>query len=280
MESYRPFLMMVGAAALIGCGGGEDPSFTIQFAAQVGAQPLRCDATFPGIGTSGSAMSLRDFKAYVHDVTLVRANGERHPIALEQDGRWQHGGVALLDFEDGTGTCDIGSSEVHTAVTGTAPEFEDYTGVEFKLGVPAELNHLNSATAEAPLNLMDMFWSWKDGYRFLRLDVRTTANPNFVFHLGSDGCEGTPGDGYTCASANHVNPTLTGFDPNSSRVVFDLAALFAETDLDHVVDMQTDFVSGCMMSDADPECAPLLSRLGLGTSPASVTGPDAFIRVE
>lgn len=272
--------MMAGAAALIGCGGGEDPTYTIQFAAQVRDQPILCDATYRGIGTTGSTVTLRDFKAYVHDVVLVRANGERHPLKLEEDGRWQRDTLALLDFEDGTGTCDTGSPESHSAVTGTAPAFDDYRGVEFKLGVPAELNHLNFATAAAPLNLSSMFWSWKGGYRFLRIDVRSTVNPDFLFHLGSSGCDGTPGDGFTCSSDNQAVFAFTDFDPGTHRIVFDLAALFAETDLDHAIDGQTDLVSGCMSNEGDPECPALMTRVGLGTTPASTEGPDAFVRIE
>jgi uncharacterized repeat protein (TIGR04052 family) len=270
---------MAGAAALVGCGGGEK-KYTINFAAQVRDQALVCDATYRDIGTAGSTLRLLDFKAYVRDVTLVRANGERHPLALDQDGTWQHDSLALLDFEDGSGTCDTGSPETHTAITGTAPEFDDYNGMEFKLGVPEEINHLDLATAEAPLNFPGMFWSWKGGYRFLRLDVRSASNPLFIFHLGASGCEGTPGDGYTCAADNQASFSFPDFDPDQHRVVFDIAALLAGSDLDRPIDGQTDFVAGCMSTESDPECPPLLTRVGLGTTPASTTGPEAFVRVE
>ncbi len=278
MERPCTFLVIVAAAGLVGCGGGEK-SFTINFAAQVRDQPLLCDGSYRGIGTSGTTLRLLEFKAYVREVTLVRANGERQPLTLEQDGRWQLDQIAQLDFENATGTCN-GTPDVRTTVTGTAPDFDDYTGLEFKLGIPEELNHLDMAMAQAPLNDPAMFWSWKGGYRFLRLDVRSTGNSSFIFHLGAAGCEGSPADGYTCAAGNQVAFSFPEFDPANQRVVFDLAALFADTDLDHVIDGQTDLISGCMSADDDPECPALLSRVGLGTTPASTSGPEAFIRIE
>lgn len=263
--------------ALAGCS--NDTQYTVRFAAQVGGQPLRCDTTYPGLGTTGSTVQLLDFKAYVRDVTLVRANGEEHPLVLEQDGRWQRDAIALLDFEDGTGTCDTGSPDVRTEVVGRAPAFDDYTGVRFSLGPPPELNHLDGATAPPPLNAPSMWWSWKAGYKFLRLDVRTRANPQFLFHLGASGCQGTPASGFTCAQENQVALSRQDFDPERSRIVFDLAALYAETDLDAQVSGAQGGVPGCMSDPADPECPALLSRVGLG-SESALSGGAAFIRVE
>ncbi len=55
--------------------------------------------------------------------------------------------MALLDFEDGTGTCNTGSSAVNTSLRGKAKAYDDYTGVAFTVGVPERLNHLDAATA-------------------------------------------------------------------------------------------------------------------------------------
>ncbi|MEM7592163.1 MAG: MbnP family protein, partial [Cyanobacteria bacterium P01_A01_bin.83] len=97
-----------------------------------------------------------------------------------QDGKWQHQNVALLDFEDGTDSCDNGTPEIRTQVVGTIPE-GDYESLQFTLGVPPQLNHDDAAIAPSPLNLTSMWWNWQGGYKFLRLDLETEqaiANSN------------------------------------------------------------------------------------------------------
>lgn len=281
--SLLPLLALVQA-----CGGGpsetqspgsSEKPFTVRFSPQVGEQALRCDASYSGVGSPGSSIQLLDFKLYVRDVTLVRANGERHPLVLDQDGTWQRDALALLDFEDGTGTCSAGSPETRGEVVGRAPDFQDYTGLEFKIGVPPELNHLDGATALAPLNDPSMWWSWKSGYKFMRLDVRTPKNAAFLFHLGASGCTGNVAEGFSCTGSNAPVIALTGFDPERDEVVLDVASLYANTDLDHAIDNTTDFISGCMSSPTDPECPPLLAPLGLAADGTAQSVPVTFFRV-
>ena len=54
-----------------------------------------------------------------------------------------------------------------------------------------------------------MWWSWKNGYKFVRLDART-GRP-YVFHAGAEDCEGTPDLGITCDSKNLGRIFLTDF---------------------------------------------------------------------
>lgn len=91
---------------------------------------------------------LLDFRLFVHDVELVRAGGEHVPFRLTEDGAWQRDGVALLDFEDGSGSCETGSADTNARLRGEAPQHEDYTGVAFTLGMPERRNHLDAATAQ------------------------------------------------------------------------------------------------------------------------------------
>ena len=283
-------LVLLAPTLLLACVG--ERQVEIQFAAQVGNKPLSCDAVYEKIGTSGTTLELLDFKAYVRNVALVRANGDRYLLVLEQDGRWQRETVttrdgrryretvAMLDFEDGTGTCNTGSPEIRTEVVGLVPDFDDYVGVEFTLGVPPELNHKNVEWAEPPLHLPSMWWSWTNGYRFLRLDVRSGGNRPYVFHVRADGCTGTPDIGVNCSAGNQGTIFLEGFVPGQSRIVFDVAALFAHTDLESSGDGMMDPIAGCLSSADDPECASLLTHVGLGSGPVAPGGTDAFIRLE
>jgi len=73
----------------------------LNFAAMVGAQPFSCTHSFM-VGTPASAVSLQDFRLFVYDVALVRADGQQTKVALTSDGKFQGQNVALLDFADKT----------------------------------------------------------------------------------------------------------------------------------------------------------------------------------
>lgn len=273
---------LLGAALLLtaSCSPGEE-TLSLRFVAQVNGAPFACDARYEGVGSPGTAVNPVDLRLYVHGVTLVRAGGERVPLALTPDGLWQSDTVALLDFERRIGTCQGGSDETNALVVGAAPDHDDYVGLEFTLGVPLEENHLDQATAEAPLNVAGMWWSWEAGYRFLRVEVDVPANERFVFHLGSTGCSGTPPDDFTCNHENLVTIALDDFDPRADAVVLDVGALLAGSDLAHVNDKDEDPVTGCMSSLDDPQCPALTAPLGLAFGGGGPTeSPQTVFRVE
>lgn len=254
---------------------GGDVPITLQFAARAGDQDFSCASTLGGLGTSAGTWTPLDLRLYAHDFTLIGEDGDEAPLALTQDGMWQQGTLALLDFEDGGGTCDNGTPETNAVVTGTAPDGA-WTGLRFQVGVPFELNHQDASVADPPLNLSSMFWSWNGGYKFIRLDGETAGIPDgAVFHLGSTGCsaddEGVITD---CTAPNVASITLEGFDPASSTVVLDLAGLFAAVNLD----ADEGGSELCMSSPADPECGALFAALGLdfGDTPGDPAAQTAF----
>ena len=243
------------AVMAAGCGGERE--VTLRFDARAGAQPLRCGTPVDGLGTSATRYDLKDLRFYVHDVALLTADGEAHPVSLTSDGTWQSSKVALLDFEDRSGECLNGTEQMRDVVVGTVAD-EDFTALRFRVGVPSELNHDDASVAPAPLNLTSLFWDWRAGYKFIRLDGKTAGMPTgHNFHLGSTGCSGSPA---TCEQANVPEVTLTSFDPDAQVVVFDVAELFGDSNLD-----EDDGTSpGCMGSPSgDPDCLPLFKRLGL-----------------
>ena len=82
---------------------------TLTFAAKVGSETFSCGSTYTGLGADDSTVHPVDFRFYVHDVRLIDDSGAEVPVALTQDGLWQYEGVALLDFEDRSGTCANGT---------------------------------------------------------------------------------------------------------------------------------------------------------------------------
>ncbi|MEO6951040.1 MAG: MbnP family copper-binding protein [Polyangia bacterium] len=267
-------ILLVAGGSLWGCGGTADRTYTVSFDAVVGAEPFSCTKTYANIGTPSTTISPQDFRLYTYGYVLERANGESVPLTLDDDGTWQGQGVALLDFEDGTGTCTTNNPATHTKVTGKAAAHDDYTSLSFTIGVPPELDHLNVVTAAAPLADPNLFWSWNGGYRYWKLDVQSTVNPTYFFHIGAEDCAGSGGPTVTCTYPYLATINVAGFSPDTNHVAIDLARVYAGSNLDAQVDGTIDPVTGCMSSDGDPECNALFGTLGLGFEGAASPGPQ------
>jgi len=253
---------------------GDQTSIEIRFAPMVGETPFACGQSYDGLGSTGATAQANDFRLYVHDVTVLHSNGSREAIELS-DNAWQSEGIVLLDFEDASGEC-VGSPETNMVIEGIVSDNSDISSIEFTLGVPEADNHLDSASAPAPLNIAGMYWSWMGGYKFVRVDMEAAGGESFVFHLGATGCTGSTADGFACANDNRVTLSLDSFDPENDTIAVDIGALLANADLTTVNDMMVDPIEGCMSGPMDPECPPLFTALGLehgsdATDPAGQT---------
>jgi len=231
---------------------------TLQLKAQVSDLPFACGTAYSNIGTAASQFIPSDLRFYLSDIVLVTPEGDEVPLELEQDGLWQRDNLVLLDFEDGTGPCSNGSTALNTTVRGSVPSGV-YSGIEFTLGVPFELNHINASTAPAPLNVTEMFWSWNGGYRFFKLD---TADDKFRVHLGSTGCNGASASQppTSCDRPNRPRIHFDAFNPEHQVIVADLARLLADSNLDFNTPQTP---PGCEAAPTDPECGPIFSNFGL-----------------
>ncbi|MDZ7635033.1 MAG: metallo-mystery pair system four-Cys motif protein [Bacteroidales bacterium] len=162
--------------------------YALRFSATVDSLPFACGTTYPGLGRTAAPITATDFRFFVHDVRLVDGAGKEVTMTLQQDSLWQSNGVALLDFENGTGGCSNGNADLRDIVVGSAPAGE-YTGVRFTVGVPFELNHRDLTQQPSPLSLSRMFWAWNSGYKFMRIDMKTDGGKSWVLHLGSTECQ-------------------------------------------------------------------------------------------
>jgi len=284
MKRLGAFLSLssLSLLALAGCGDDEtDPNPTpagaevaVAFTAQVGAEAFACGSEYMGIGATSSPLTVKDMRFYVHDVRLVDDEGNEVPVTLEQDGKWQQGTVALLDFEDGTNGCDAGNPDTNVSIRGTVPEASTFTGIRFTMGVPFDVNHADAATAPAPLNLTSLWWNWNGGYKFIRIDGSTPGLDAWRFHLGSTACDGDmSGNVTTCGNPNRVEVAIDGFDPTASSVVFDLAAMLEGVDLET---NSMDTPPGCMAAPVDPDCELYFQNLGLPWDGASAGAQLVF----
>jgi uncharacterized repeat protein (TIGR04052 family) len=255
---------------------------TVEFAAQSGDTPVSCTAP---ITVGQRSQRIDDFRFYVSEVELIADDGSRTPLVLDDQVEkvgapaYQVEQVALLDFEDATGTCKNGNPTTNSKIVGRAQP-GTYTGIAFSLGVPEALNHLNAATAKAPLNLTALWWTWKIGYMFTLIELHpaadTSASDLFRVHLGSAGCSGDPSAGMVvCEQPNRARIELTGFDPSTQRVVLDLDGLLADIDVAARAEGDT---PGCMAEPEDAECTAIHTNLGLdpSTGKAGTAAQRAF----
>jgi hypothetical protein len=104
--------------AVAGCGSSADETtsatYKIEFQGMVGEQPFSCEGEFGDIGIGKTTIKPLDFRFWIHDMALVRANGEAVKLSLKEDqptstirddGAWQTDNVALIDMENATGSC-------------------------------------------------------------------------------------------------------------------------------------------------------------------------------
>ncbi len=285
-------LPLAGLAALLCTGAAmADVVREVRFVAEIAGQPFACGQSYQ-LGTPKRAVMPSDFRFYVTDVALLRADGTAVPFRLPDDGRWQGQGVALLDFENGSGPCAAGGSAgTNTSLRGTVPEGA-YTGLRFTMGLPPALNHQDATLAAAPFNFTAMFWNWQNGYKFLKADFMTVGeipkpmhgappaghaaaaqghgdSGGFALHIGSTQCAATgpTSPGQDCQNPNRLTVSLTGFDPLKTSVIADPAPLLTRSDL---AKNAAGTPPGCMSFPGDADCGPVFPALGLpyGTAPA------------
>lgn len=283
--NLRPIMILAAplAASLMlgGCDSNNNDAVettpeiqdvTIKFAAFIGDEAFECGKVYEGIGTGvgdASMLKVNDFRAFVSDIKLVKADGSMMPITLDQDDKWQRDQLALLDFEDG---CAGGTPDINTVVKGNIKK-DDYQGICFTLGVPFKDNHLDTASAPSPLNASGMYWSWQGGHKFLRVDGigdpgdELHANQGYNIHLGSTGCaaaDKTTAPALECSNPNTVTACFgKDDDPRfaiaSDTLVFDIKPVLAESN----VTIDGDAPPGCMSFPQDNACNEILPLLGL-----------------
>lgn len=261
-----------GAAKQAKAKAKRQQAVAIDFAAVAGSTPVRCGQPIAGLGTTGAAAQLTDFRFFVSDVKLLRRDGRAVTVRLRRDAPFRvtrgKAAVTLIDLENGTGGCAGGTRATNAFVRGTVPA-GDYVGARWTLGVPYALNHTDATTAPAPLNSAAMAWSWQVGRKFTKIEVSDPAVAGatpwaartFFVHLGSTGCVGNPATGATarCAAGNRAEIVLKRFDPKRQRVAVDVQALTAGND----VTKNGGGAPGCMSAATDPECGPVFGALGL-----------------
>lgn len=253
------FLLQTGAL-LLGACGEEEFMIEVDFSARVDGIEVECGGSYD-VGTGPDLAQLADARIFVSEIETLDQSGDWVAVELESSP-WQSDGVVLLDFEDGRASCsDSGTSETNRTLRGTVG-IDEPQGLRFGLGVPFDQNHNDSAMAGAPFSVPGMFWNWRGGYKFLRVDwVAGTARWNI--HLGSTACDASsPTEApASCARSNRSRYSNPDFEFESDRVELDLEALTASANLS----VNTpESPPGCMSSPVEPDdCTPIFDALGM-----------------
>lgn len=134
--------------------------------------------------TGKSSWQIDNLAFFLSDIRYESQN-KKTPVYPDSFYTGNASSVALVRLD--TGLCNA-----NIKLTSDTP-FKTGEKLSFNLGVPFELNHLNPVIQPSPLNEPDMFWTWRNGYKFLRLDMRTgnqvgESVDSWAYHLGSVGC--------------------------------------------------------------------------------------------
>lgn len=171
--------------------GAPRQSVTLRFKGKVGSQDLACGQSYMGQGTKASTITPRDFRFFVHNVRLISATGAEVPVQLDDRLPYQSKELALIDFANGTGSCDPSDKGTNTTVTGTVP-VGSYTGVAFVEGVPETLNHADPSLHPGPLQAPGASWGWTLGFRFVMAEVVASATSSDAGATDAGGHTGAP----------------------------------------------------------------------------------------
>jgi uncharacterized repeat protein (TIGR04052 family) len=253
----------------------ETRALSVRFQAMVGSEDFSCGATY--VSSAGVTFTPADLRLFVQDLVLITSDGVEQPVALDVRPPWQLANVALLDFEDASGACVLGTSALNLEITGRVPS-ADYRGLAFTNGVPESENHADPARLPPPLQAGSMSWGWLLGYRFLMAEVAAVGNlgggdaavpGSALVHLGSTACSGNPSaGGIVCSKPNRNRIHLDDFDPDVDAVVIDIAGLFEDTDLSQVTTCHS----------SGEECAPFFERVGIRFDDGTPTDRQALYR--
>ena len=179
-------LLLLGACSPV---AEKKPQHSLNLSVWYAGKPLRCNGFDD---PQQHVWAIQQLAFFVSNLSLKNAQQSESISLLPSD--WQTSDIALIRpfLQD----CD-------SAIAGRAPLTDEYNSsvlfvsqislseadtLTFDLAVPFTLNHQNPLVQPSPLNLPGMFWSWRRGHKFLRMDLQSTQG-SWAFHLGSVGCE-------------------------------------------------------------------------------------------
>jgi uncharacterized repeat protein (TIGR04052 family) len=263
LKKALTFIFISGLIALNSSCSRLDEAESIALEIWHNGSPLDCNA----FEIHQQVWSIQQLAFFLSNVTLSGESPAYQPQLSSTP--WQTENVVLIqpylpdcatesDDEDKTAHNKQVSSETlktnNYLQFATPVDLDSAEQLSFSLAVPFALNHQNPLLQPSPLNLPSMFWSWRSGHKFFRLDMQGPSN-NWVFHLGSVGCNAvstmrSPQE--ECVQPNRVSFQLDK-KHNGSKLVMHLDRLMANTSMQNG--------GSCLFHSDQQSCTILMSNL-------------------
>lgn len=252
MRASRNLALFCAVASSVACSRWDLP-VEIPFNAAWNGRPIACEDTAP---------ALTDLRFFVTNPRLIDEEGRAHDVRFATEFEWENDVVALIDLENGRGSCAGGSTEVYNRIIGVARTGE-YRGLRFTVGVPFRINHSDPRSASPPLDQADMHGGSVSGYTFLRAGV-AGGEGEFEIRVGSTACEGSVGYVTGCEFPNRIEVFLPDFLPGG-RVAVNLDRLL-DADGPKAAQIR------CLSGPRDGPCAHAYAALGIDIETGLATG--------
>lgn len=225
--------------------------------------PLECNA----FASEQQIWSIQQLAFFISDVQLS-GESTSHPVQLSTTP-WQTDDVVLIqpNLVDCATTTSVDNIIVPS--DNSTPEalktinhiqfsipvdLDSAQQLAFNLAVPFALNHQNPLLQPSPLNLPSMFWSWRSGHKFFRLDMQS-PDKSWVFHLGSVGCSSV--STMRSPEAECIQPNIVSFildkKHDGTKLVMHIDRLIDNTSLQNS--------DSCLFHTDQHSCSILMSNL-------------------
>lgn len=247
--------------SLAACDNNRGANITVAPVYQ--QQALACNKAFSHMGESWRYQQLQFF---ISELEVIRqgsgsasdkSNKTWQPWPLLET-EFQSSAVALLGqvCSPGDNQETLGNWQLHLA-----PSFKlsSISRIRFTLAIPFGLNHQNPLTQKSPFNVPSMFWVWRTGHKFLRLEM-VSDDDSWLFHLGSTGCLAvspvrSPAE--ECRQPNRFQFEFA-FDSENPELLLDLSQLLTQVRLTSE--------KSCQSGPENPHCRQVLANLSNSSS--------------
>lgn len=167
----------------------EDPTISLPVRFKFAEDSMKCEQS---ITIDSQPWRVNHLAFFVSNMAVKAPGSDSWQSITFIANDWQTEGTSLQWFNS---NCDVDgntSSNQSLAINDPQGLWHNASEVKFELAVPFAENHQNPLTQPSPLNISEMFWSWRLGHKFLRLDLQadSVAEPrSWSYHLGSVGCQ-------------------------------------------------------------------------------------------
>lgn len=251
-------LISFGVIFLSGCLQ-KNASTKIFFTPMYNSTVLNCQTGFmPFDNKSSDASNLQGWKYkqlqfFIHNIE-IKTKGNTWQSWVMETNPYQSNDVALLGEMCG----EVNKQSNWHLELDYLSQSQEITDIRFTLGIPFSLNHLNPLTQKSPLNIPSMFWGWRGGHKFMRVELGS-KNDDWLFHLGATGCKAlspvrAPKE--ECLQPNRVVISLP-FTQETTHIALDLSVLFNNLEITHE--------NSCQSSPDEKSCKILFENLGMNT---------------